>query len=81
MIYVYNCQNICYDVLVKKRGQIMTISTGAMSWLVFIIFGGIAGWIASIICKRNGSMGIIANIVVGIIGSVIGRFVMEEFFQ
>lgn len=47
---------------------------GLISW---IILGGLAGWIASIIMKDNASMGVIANIVVGIIGAAIGGFVMN----
>jgi len=34
--------------------------------------GGIAGWIASIITRNNGRMGIILNIVVGLVGAAIG---------
>ncbi len=47
---------------------------GIVSW---IILGGLAGWIASIIMKRNESMGIFANIFVGIIGAFIGGLVMN----
>lgn len=38
----------------------------------WVILGALAGWIASIIMKKNSQMGAIANIVVGIIGSFIG---------
>ncbi|MGO3019181.1 MAG: GlsB/YeaQ/YmgE family stress response membrane protein [Anaerococcus sp.] len=40
-----------------------------------IILGGIAGWLASMIMKNDAQMGIIANIIVGIIGGAIGSFV------
>jgi uncharacterized membrane protein YeaQ/YmgE (transglycosylase-associated protein family) len=43
-----------------------------MSWLFVIIVGGIVGWIASILMKTNGQMGIIANVLVGIVGSALG---------
>lgn len=46
-----------------------------MNILVWIIFGAIAGWIASIIMGRNAQMGAIANIIVG----VIGGFIMSAF--
>lgn len=49
---------------------------GILSW---IILGGLAGWIASMFAKTNESMGIFANIIVGIIGAVIGGFVFEMF--
>jgi uncharacterized membrane protein YeaQ/YmgE (transglycosylase-associated protein family) len=40
--------------------------------LVTLIIGGIVGWLASILMKTNGQMGILANIVVGIVGSFLG---------
>ena len=50
-----------------------------MNILVWIIFGAIAGWLASIIMGRNAQMGAIANIIVGVIGAVIGGFIMTAF--
>ncbi len=47
--------------------------------LVWIIFGALAGWIASIIMKKNRKMGAIANIIVGIVGAFIGGYIMEFF--
>ena len=46
-----------------------------MSIISWIILGGIAGWIASMFAKTNESMGIFANIFVGVIGALIGGFV------
>jgi uncharacterized membrane protein YeaQ/YmgE (transglycosylase-associated protein family) len=43
-----------------------------MNWLVTIVVGGIVGWLASIVMKTNAQMGIIANVIVGIIGSSLG---------
>jgi uncharacterized membrane protein YeaQ/YmgE (transglycosylase-associated protein family) len=48
-----------------------------MNIFVWIIFGALAGWIASIIMKKNKKMGAIANIVVGIIGAFIGGYIMD----
>ena len=45
-----------------------------MGLLISIIIGGIIGWLASIIMKTDAQMGIIANIVVGIVGSALGHF-------
>ena len=50
-----------------------------MNFIVWIIFGALAGWIASIIMGRNKKMGAIANIVVGIVGAFIGGWVMNFF--
>jgi uncharacterized membrane protein YeaQ/YmgE (transglycosylase-associated protein family) len=43
-----------------------------MNWLVTIVIGGIIGWLASIVAKTNAQMGIIANVIVGIVGSSLG---------
>ena len=48
-----------------------------MGILTWIILGALAGWVASIIMKRNESMGAIANIITGIIGAFIGGFIMN----
>jgi uncharacterized membrane protein YeaQ/YmgE (transglycosylase-associated protein family) len=50
-----------------------------MNWIVWIIFGAIAGWIASIVMGRNAQMGALANIVVGIVGAIIGGWIMSAF--
>lgn len=43
-----------------------------MSWIISLILGGIVGWLASIIMKTNAQMGIIANVLVGVVGSLLG---------
>ena len=43
-----------------------------MNWIVTIVVGGIIGWLASIVMKTNAQMGIIANVLVGIVGSSLG---------
>jgi len=44
---------------------------GILSW---IVLGGLAGWVASIIMRKDASMGVFANIIVGVIGAAIGGF-------
>lgn len=46
-----------------------------MNWLISLIIGGIVGWIASIIMKTNAQMGVIANVLVGVVGSVLGFWI------
>jgi uncharacterized membrane protein YeaQ/YmgE (transglycosylase-associated protein family) len=43
-----------------------------MDWIVTLVVGGVVGWLASILMKTNAQMGIIANVVVGIVGSSLG---------
>jgi uncharacterized membrane protein YeaQ/YmgE (transglycosylase-associated protein family) len=45
--------------------------------VLWILFGALAGWIASKIMKTDAQMGAMANIVVGIIGAFIGGFVVR----
>jgi len=49
---------------------------GIISW---IVLGGIAGWLASIITKRNDQMGCITNILAGVIGAAVGGWVFSFF--
>ncbi len=49
---------------------------GIISW---IILGALAGWISSMIMNTNESMGAFANIGVGVIGALIGGYVMNFF--
>lgn len=46
-----------------------------MNWIVTVVVGGIVGWLASLVMKTNAQMGIIANVLVGIIGSSLGFWV------
>lgn len=50
-----------------------------MSILAWIIFGGLAGWIASKIAKTDESMGVGLNIIVGIAGAFVGGFLFSLF--
>ncbi|WP_297851673.1 GlsB/YeaQ/YmgE family stress response membrane protein [uncultured Corynebacterium sp.] len=54
----------------------MTISMGIIGW---IIIGGIAGWIASMIMNRDASMGIFANIACGVVGGLLGGWLLSFF--
>jgi len=43
-----------------------------MGFITALIIGGIVGWLASMVMKTNAQMGLIANILVGIVGSSLG---------
>jgi len=47
-----------------------------MSWLAWIVLGGLAGWIASILTKNNAQMGLFWNIIVGIVGALAGSWIL-----
>lgn len=48
-----------------------------MGILLWIIFGGLVGWVASMMMGTDGQQGIILNVVVGIIGAVVGGYIMS----
>jgi len=52
-----------------------------MGWIVAIIVGGVAGWLASMVMRRDASMGIFWNIIVGIIGALIGNVLAGALFD
>lgn len=47
-----------------------------MGIILWIIFGAIAGWIASLVMKTDSSQGTITDIVLGVVGAIIGGFLM-----
>ena len=48
-----------------------------MGWILIIIVGGILGWLASIVMRTDGQQGILLNIVVGIVGAIIGCLLLS----
>ncbi|QIK80929.1 GlsB/YeaQ/YmgE family stress response membrane protein [Lysobacter sp. HDW10] len=47
-----------------------------MNFIVMLIVGGVAGWLASIMMRRDGNQGILLNVIVGIIGGFLGGFLL-----
>jgi uncharacterized membrane protein YeaQ/YmgE (transglycosylase-associated protein family) len=51
-----------------------------MTIILALIIGGVIGWLASIVMRTNGQQGILLNIVVGIVGSLLGSWLLGRFF-
>ena len=49
-----------------------------MQLVILLVVGGVIGWLASIIMKTNAQMGIIANVVVGVVGTMIGFWIASQ---
>lgn len=49
-----------------------------MGIILWIIFGGLVGWVASLIMHTDAAQGTILNIVVGIVGALIGGWIMSS---
>lgn len=50
-----------------------------MGWIIALVVGGVAGWLASLVMNRDASMGILWNIVVGCVGSIVGNLIANQF--
>lgn len=50
-----------------------------MELAAFLVLGGVAGWIASLIMGTDASQGIFLNIVVGVVGAFIGGMLFSTF--
>ena len=48
-----------------------------MGIIIWLIVGGICGWLASIIMKRDAQQGIFMNIIVGIVGAVLAGWLIS----
>ena len=48
-----------------------------MGFILWLIVGGIVGWLASLIMKTDGQQGILLNVVVGIVGAFIGGWLIS----
>ena len=47
-----------------------------MGIILWLVIGGVVGWLASLVMRRDGNQGIILNIVVGIVGALLGGWLI-----
>jgi uncharacterized membrane protein YeaQ/YmgE (transglycosylase-associated protein family) len=48
-----------------------------MNLIIWLVVGGVLGWLASIVMRRDAQQGILLNIVVGIVGAFLGGFLLS----
>jgi uncharacterized membrane protein YeaQ/YmgE (transglycosylase-associated protein family) len=51
-----------------------------MNFIIWIIVGGILGWLASLVMRTDAQQGLLLNIVVGIIGALLGGWLLAPLF-
>jgi uncharacterized membrane protein YeaQ/YmgE (transglycosylase-associated protein family) len=51
-----------------------------MNIIVWLVVGGLIGWVASILMGTDGRQGIVLNVVVGIVGAVLGGWLLSGVF-
>jgi uncharacterized membrane protein YeaQ/YmgE (transglycosylase-associated protein family) len=51
-----------------------------MNFIIWLVVGGLIGWVASMLMRTDGQQGIILNVVVGIVGAFIGGWLLAPMF-
>lgn len=68
------------DVTAATEFLARSTTLTSVGWIGYIIIGAIAGWLAGKIVKGGGS-GILMNIVIGVVGALIGGFLLSFAFD
>ncbi|WP_136418541.1 MULTISPECIES: GlsB/YeaQ/YmgE family stress response membrane protein [Oxalobacteraceae] len=51
-----------------------------MNFIIWIVVGGILGWLASLVMRTDAQQGLLLNIVVGIVGALLGGWLLAPLF-
>ncbi|MGH8808667.1 MAG: GlsB/YeaQ/YmgE family stress response membrane protein [Noviherbaspirillum sp.] len=51
-----------------------------MNFIIWIVVGGILGWLASLVMKTDAQQGLLLNVVVGIVGALLGGWLLAPLF-
>ena len=51
-----------------------------MNIIIWLVVGGLIGWVASMVMRTNGQQGILLNVVVGVVGAVLGGWFLSPLF-
>ncbi len=50
-----------------------------MNLIIMLIVGGVIGWLASLVMRTDGQQGIVMNVVVGVVGSILAGYLLTPF--
>jgi uncharacterized membrane protein YeaQ/YmgE (transglycosylase-associated protein family) len=75
-----NRQEFVMEIVAATEFLARSSTLTSVGWIGYIVIGAIAGWLAGKIVKGAGS-GILMNIVIGIIGALIGGFLLSFFLN
>jgi uncharacterized membrane protein YeaQ/YmgE (transglycosylase-associated protein family) len=51
-----------------------------MNIIIWVVVGGLIGWVASMLMRTDAQQGVILNVVVGVIGALLGGFLLAPMF-
>src|ERR1044072_8893552 len=68
--HVAGCACFRHDPSEAKWSDLMNI-------LIWLVIGGVVGWLASLIMRTDGQQGILLNVIVGIVGAFVGGLLIS----
>jgi uncharacterized membrane protein YeaQ/YmgE (transglycosylase-associated protein family) len=51
-----------------------------MNLIIWLVVGGVLGWLASVVMRTDNQQGIILNVIVGIVGAMLGGWALSPLF-
>lgn len=51
-----------------------------MNFIIWLVVGGVVGWLASLVMKTDAQQGILLNVIVGIVGALLGGWLLSPLF-
>jgi uncharacterized membrane protein YeaQ/YmgE (transglycosylase-associated protein family) len=51
-----------------------------MNLIIWLVIGGVLGWVASVVMRTDNQQGIILNVIVGIVGAMLGGWILSPLF-
>jgi uncharacterized membrane protein YeaQ/YmgE (transglycosylase-associated protein family) len=51
---------------------------GTLEWLSWLVVGAIAGWLAGLLVKGDEGLGVIGHVVLGLVGALLGGWVVSQ---
>lgn len=68
------------DVVATTEFLARSSTLTSVGWISYIVIGALAGWIAGKLVRGSGD-GLLMNIVIGVVGALIGGFLLSFFFD
>jgi len=51
-----------------------------MNFIIWLVVGGVLGWLASLVMRTDNQQGIVLNVIVGVLGAMVGGWVLAPLF-
>ena len=48
-----------------------------INFIIWLVIGGVIGWLASLVMRTNAAQGIVLNVIVGIVGAMLGGWLIS----